>query len=845
MARQVSAAVENNFVMGLVTETTALRFPPNACTETYNCVFDSTGRVTRRLGIDLEPDYTLESITFNDTDAVTEYNWNAVAGNGLINFLVVQVGSIIRFYDVSTEGAISPTLKSFTIDLNDFVPDISNQDPAPYACSFAQGNGKLLVANPICDPFFVEYNLADDLATGTAIALSVRDFIGLDDGLNLLDRPTSTVADLKTNNPEHYYNLLNQSWHTAAGKGLTEWDSARTDLPSNADYVALYRASETDIFDNQRVTDGSPGNTPAPKGHFILDAANPSRTDAMVDEGFTGATVDTSSALIHFSSGTQFGNSVTVGASFANAFDGDTSQTQAQGAQSVINGVRAAYGKSWVVTPNVITQAIVYGSSDQGFVVSSNPSTTIFLRAKTGSQPTNITTDGTQLGSVTFTDTGNESAGRTITSNDTVTQWDHTWIYLETAASVAWAIAEVEFYTTPPDLTQERPTSVEFFAGRAWYAGINADGLNSNIYFSQIIERNEQYGQCYQVNDPTAEDNAQLLPTDGGVIKIPEIGSVGRLFATQNSLLVFATNGVWLISGASGAGFDATSYQVSRLSSIGTSNFLSFVDIQGLPFWWAESDIYTAQYDPNYNSYKVVPVTAETIQSFIRDVPEASRRLVKGVYNRDLALAIWLFSSESTTEYDYDTALIFDTTSNAFYPWQISESDNVNVRGLATISVADGTTEPRTILTTTVNDDNLTFSGVYQTTYKDWGSVADLFTNPDLELDYSSYFITGYRIDGQLIRHFQSNYVYVFMEAEEDASCYMRGMFDFSNHGDSGKFSTAQQVYNSTILNRDVNARRLKVRGKGRSLQLRFESETGKPFTIVGWALWETSNASI
>jgi hypothetical protein len=39
--------------------------------------------------------------------------------------------------------------------------------------------------------------------------------------------------------------------------------------------------------------------------------------------------------------------------------------------------------------------------------------------------------------------------------------------------------------------------------------------------------------------------------------------------------------------------------------------------------------------------------------------------------------------------------------------------------------------------------------------------------------------------------------------------------------------------------------RRLKVRGKGRALQLRFESETGKPFTIVGWAYKGSANADV
>jgi len=54
MPRNVGSVVENRLIRGLVTEATGLNFPEDACVETYDCVFDNIGTVTRRLGIDVE-----------------------------------------------------------------------------------------------------------------------------------------------------------------------------------------------------------------------------------------------------------------------------------------------------------------------------------------------------------------------------------------------------------------------------------------------------------------------------------------------------------------------------------------------------------------------------------------------------------------------------------------------------------------------------------------------------------------------------------------------------------------------------------------------------------------------
>lgn len=119
----------------------------------------------------------------------------------------------------------------------------------------------------------------------------------------------------------------------------------------------------------------------------------------------------------------------------------------------------------------------------------------------------------------------------------------------------------------------------------------------------------------------------------------------------------------------------------------------------------------------------------------------------------------------------------------------------------------------------------------------------------DDQIDYDSYFISGFRINAELLRNFQAMYIMVFLEDQEDASAFLQGYWDFANDGSSGKWSTTQQCYPMNTANgrdyRSVKHRRLKMRGKGKALQLKFSSETGKPFTMIGWGTMETANADI
>jgi hypothetical protein len=852
MPRQAAVVTENNFIKGLITETTAVKFPPNAATETYNCVFEETGRVTRRLGLDIEDDFIPRTVTEESGEVFTEFFWQGVGGDGTKNFLVVQQGRTLRFFNLSNDLAASDNYQSFTVVLQDYIPDGSTADSETEQYQYATHNGNLLVVGPTIDPIYITYTAVSDTITTTAIELKIRDFAGADDDFALTERPTDSVATLQADHPGHYYNLLNQGWYhgttgTAGadnGATLAQWDTARTDMPSNADTVGLYRSSATDAFDNANVLANSPGNRPAPKGHFILSPTNPDRNAAMIAEGFTGATIGVDSSPIDRTTGTYIGSH----ADTSKAFDEHSTGSWISGGADTPSSVTAAtsYIGKKLSTPTRIAGVSMTSVSDGGFVTVSNPSITMDLYV--GNTAPSSSTDGVIIGTVTFSDLSTIQTVN-ITSTNTSDTFEYVWVRINPGSSVQHGVgnmiinAVVSVSGTPA--TYQRPSTIATFAGRVFYAGINDIGLNSSIFFTRIVEQNNQYQECYQTNDPTSQEFFDLLPDDGGVIKIPEIAIVKKLFAYQSSLIVLATNGVWRISGGQG-GFAANDYKVNKLSSIGFDAPLSVVDYKGLPIWWSEDGINTIQYDANYDSFAVVSLTDSTIKSFILDIPEFNRQYVKGAFDIHEDCIYWLYNSEADLEvreyYKYNAVLVMNGLSKAFYPWTIGDG-TPDVRGLCYVSDGARSVTPRIKYVTTVNqtgsEEDICFAEFKNTNYLDWETE---YAN---DVDYDSYFITGYRLDAQGIRFFQSNYVWVFLEMETNASCFVQGIWDWTTSSSTGKWSTVQQVYSSSLVDRVLNWRRLKVRGKGKALQLKFYSETGKPFTITGWAIQESANSGI
>jgi hypothetical protein len=443
------------------------------------------------------------------------------------------------------------------------------------------------------------------------------------------------------------------------------------------------------------------------------------------------------------------------------------------------------------------------------------------------------------------------------------------------------------------EVEYERPVACSSMAGRVFY------GLKNTVYYSQILENDLTVaGKCYQVADPTNEDDSSLAATDGGVVTILEIGRIVAMATTRGSLIVFATNGVWTISGSQGAGFSATGYSVSKISGSGIQTGRSIVDVEGTPFWWTSDAIYSlksSEIDPSL--YTTVNIIDKRLMTYFNNIPMSSKQYVKGAYNPSTKVLSWAFRSmENSTslQYDrfqYDKILNYSFIFDAFYPYSFDTTNNGTtttpytfISGILNVQPYDFPTEEHSVTkadgTLVLNSadvqvvaDAAALNAIPITTKfwvmdldvtNDWSfgylgdtDYVDFTSYVTSGLAYTSYLNAFYHMSDDNMTYLQAPFVFVFSKntdtAASPSSLYMQARWEWANSVTANKYSTATQVYKHRLLVMSeedspttmatgfpVIVTRNKIRGKGRALQLRFYSESGYDFELLGWSL-ETS----
>jgi hypothetical protein len=396
--------------------------------------------------------------------------------------------------------------------------------------------------------------------------------------------------------------------------------------------------------------------------------------------------------------------------------------------------------------------------------------------------------------------------------------------------------------------TFRRPRTGTWFQGRVFYAGVDdsqsATGnakyytWTENIYFSQIVETAEQFGKCFQLNDPTSEDLSLLLPTDGGVITIAGCGSIFNLFPIQNGMLIFAANGIWFLTGSQGIGFSAVDYTITKISNVKSISSSSFVDVMGLPYFWNEEGIY--QVSPQQGGgLTVEPITVSTILSYYEDIPLSSKKYVKASYHPIDYVIQWCFKSEEETDitsrYQFDKIMNYNIYNKAFYPYTVA--GDVTINGIQYVSGPGGQDTPLPTFKYLVSkeDGTFTFADQHDTDYVDWAS-----DTPD---NYSSYFITGYKVHGKGLYKFGVMYLNTISDCTVSNAYTVQGIWDYYTDPNSGRFSAPQFINN--IAGPTVRIRRSKIRGRGYVLQFKVASVDGRPFNLIGWSLIESQDDEV
>ena len=307
MAQAELYKIYSPFVSGFSTESNPLQFPEDTA-EFLQDVQLTPQALLKRLGANKEAGFSSSTATFDNAlvgsdIAITAHTWRNAGQSEDINFHVVQIGSTLYFHEAKV-SAPSTMEKSFSVDLTSFTAPAFTS-PADVRVQTTSGKGALFVVSKKIEPFYVTYDEATDTIATQQITIEVRDFEGLDDGLDVDEQP-ATLSD------EHKYNLYNQGWRhpdTPTTAEQTYVDNYFADTgsgvyPSNVQqwFLGKDTASLTNLKSNEiRVFPW--GNTPAPKGHYILNAFNKDRATVAGFGSFTAETTDNRPLDVNFYGG--------------------------------------------------------------------------------------------------------------------------------------------------------------------------------------------------------------------------------------------------------------------------------------------------------------------------------------------------------------------------------------------------------------------------------------------------------------------------------------------------------------------------------------------------------------
>lgn len=460
--------------------------------------------------------------------------------------------------------------------------------------------------------------------------------------------------------------------------------------------------------------------------------------------------------------------------------------------------------------------------------------------------------------------------------------------------------------TLPTDSTPGGASVVSSFAGRVWFGGFTSqvnDGdsqsprMTSYVLFSQLVQSPSDIYKCYQEGDPTSSEIPDLIDTDGGFIRLDGAYNIQQMVNVGDSIMVIAENGVWKITGGSGYGFKATDYLTSKITEHGSIAPSSVVIIDNTFMYWSDDGIYHAA--PNqYGDWTVSNLTNTTIQTYFDDIDYLTKVRCQGFYDSYTRQVRWLYNNYIGAENDA-RELVLDLNLSAFYPSELGSIDGSFPRPLAMIRVPPfkvGNTQANlidssanTILLS--NGDNVTVTrniavsnlsevyyltatgvsnSVIQTTfsyYRD-SEFLDWKSQNGVGVDAAAYLLTGWTGAGDYQSQKQVPYLTVYSIKTEDgfdsdfilsneSSIKVQSQWNWTNLATAGKWSPQFQAYrHSRVWIPDtvgeafddgnlVVTTRNKLRGRGRVLSLRFDTEAGKDFHLLGWSFIVNVNGNV
>lgn len=295
MPKQGQRAEVNTFIQGLITEASPLNFPPNASKKEENFELFRDGTRKRRYGMDYEAGYVFrQTNTYGTINTVVPgfntYVWEAVGGKTGRDFLVVQIGAVLYFYNLAVTPLSTGYIGLFDLGASGSSGGIgwSLGGKREVRYSFTAVSGQLVIASNTASIFVVKfdpnYTTPETAFNTSQVGIRVRDIWGVSTASALADsnpyyRPTS--FDIL-----HTYNLQNQSWSAARQGGAGSFVDPATAFfttynvyPANSEVVWTGLQFQPVVGTNppfERLyfnlyAESFGSAAPAAKGHFVID----------------------------------------------------------------------------------------------------------------------------------------------------------------------------------------------------------------------------------------------------------------------------------------------------------------------------------------------------------------------------------------------------------------------------------------------------------------------------------------------------------------------------------------------------------------------------------------------
>ena len=737
-----------SFIKGLITEANELTFPESASIDEQNFVLNRDGSRSRRLGIDFEESFQYINTGFTLTDMKegkqSAHVWDSPGGDTTVSLGIIRVKNKLWFIDLL---AATPSASVKNGGSSITLSGLSNADIEVAILS----NACVIASKDLTHPIKLTYNPSTDTVSQSQLILKIRDLYGVNDSLDVDERPSSLSNS-------HKYNLRNQGWSpdvvsVAAAGSADAIDYTKTKIgvyPSNSDVWTLGKVSNPSSSDYERydpevLERNSTSKYQVSRGSYVIDAFNRGAS-RQAESGVTGLPVDSENGTI---------------------------------------------------------------------------------------------------------------------------------------------------------------TTVASYAQRVFYSGVESDISGSDsrspnysgyIFFSRIVTSDDDLVKCYQEADPTDPGINDIISNDGGTVHLPEVTKIIIIASSQASLLVFSENGVWEVYGDTG-GFVATSFQVSKLSTNGVLNPKSIVDINGNFVYWSKAGIYQLVPDSASGRFRAESISLKTIQTLYLNIPDVGKNYCKGFYDEKENQVRWLYNdsaSYSTTNYvnRYNKELIYDLTLQAWYKNTLSESSIPYVADYVPVPGYSVSTTTETIykdvdevLVTSgdsvVVDTDLEVNRSSQFSYLSFvndgftlskysnNSFLDWYTYDTTGVDYSSFLVTGWELFGDFLKKKQVPYVQFYFKRTEDgysaatgtleltnpSSCLVQAQWNWADSANSGRWGTQFQAYrllrpyiptgasDPFDYGDGVIVTKNKLRGSGKTLSLKINSEQGKDMKILGWGMPVTMNS--